>query len=361
MSPPVLARSSDLAELPEETLLVRLAIAVLRQRRIVAVTALVVVISAVITTMRKPHGYTSESSFMPQTGGQSASALAGLASQFGITLPQGGGAESPAFYADLLTTRGILDSVAAASIVAPNEHGMLQRMTIGTLLGPKTGTPAERQRSIEHTISSSIRTDITRDGVVRVSLTAGTPAIAQQMNQRLLAALQQFNLDTRQSQAAAERRFVGQRLSEVGSDLRAAEDRLLDFLERNRSRASDELHLEQDRLNRQVSLEQQLYVALAQSYETAKMEEVRDTPVLTIIEQPDLPTYPNARGTVMRAILALILGSILGVLLALVREYFRRLSLEEPADYEEFTRLSHETMRDLSRPWRLLPRKGHAN
>jgi hypothetical protein len=35
---------------------------------------------------------------------------------------------------------------------------------------------------------------------------------------------------------------------------------------------------------------------LAQAYEQSKMDEVRDTPVITIIQPPETPLMPDAKG-----------------------------------------------------------------
>jgi uncharacterized protein involved in exopolysaccharide biosynthesis len=105
-----------------------------------------------------------------------------------------------------------------------------------------------------------------------------------------------FNLKSRQSQASQERRFTEQRLTQAQADKRQAEDELQAFLQRNRDfRSSPQLSFAYDRLADNVSLRQQLYTTLAQSYEQARIEEVRDTPVITIVEPPMLPARPDPR------------------------------------------------------------------
>ena len=42
-----------------------------------------------------------------------------------------------------------------------------------------------------------------------------------------------------------------------------------------------------DRLERQVSVRQELVTAMAQAYEQARVDEVRNAPVITVIDQPE--------------------------------------------------------------------------
>jgi len=137
-----------------------------------------------------------------------------------------------------------------------------------------------------------------RTGTVRLSVTTPYAALALRVNQRLLEAAEPVQSRQRQSQAAAERRFTEQRLDEVKQELSHAEDKLQAFLQRNRDyRDSPQLSFEQDRLAREVARQQQLYTSLSQAYEQAKIEEVRDTPVFTVVERPDLPIRPDHVGS----------------------------------------------------------------
>jgi uncharacterized protein involved in exopolysaccharide biosynthesis len=62
-----------------------------------------------------------------------------------------------------------------------------------------------------------------------------------------------------------------------------------------------------------------VYSSLVQSREEARIREVRDLPVLTVIEPPKLPVTGEARKTVLRTLLGLMVGGLVGGLIALVR------------------------------------------
>jgi uncharacterized protein involved in exopolysaccharide biosynthesis len=154
-----------------------------------------------------------------------------------------------------------------------------------------------------------------RTGVITMRVSAPHPALAKLVAEHLIDEVSRFNVVTRQSQATAERRFTERRLGEVRSSLAAAEEKLQDFLQRNRLYfSSAPLQFEHDRLAREVAFQQSLYSQLATSFESAKIEEVRDTPVLTVINPPDLPTRPDSRSAILRLIAGAFIGLFLGLL-----------------------------------------------
>jgi uncharacterized protein involved in exopolysaccharide biosynthesis len=159
-----------------------------------------------------------------------------------------------------------------------------------------------------------------------IDLEVTTPwaELSQQVAARMIQLVSEFNLQRRQTKAGAERRFAEARVAEARDSLRAAEVRLEDFLQRNRDyRNSPQLVFQFDRLNRQVNMRQQLYTSVTQSYEGARIEEVRNTPVITLMEPADLPAKPDPRLALLKGILAGLVGLGLGAFLAAILHAFR--------------------------------------
>jgi uncharacterized protein involved in exopolysaccharide biosynthesis len=149
--------------------------------------------------------------------------------------------------------------------------------------------------------------------------------------------------------------MLEQRTAEARANLNTAEGHLLDFLVRNRNYDnSPELKFQFERLSREVSGRQQLYITLAQSYEKARIDEIRDTPLLTVIEPPNLPTGPKPRWTVLKTLVGAIVGMLIAIFIGFVRAAFRRNARAGSRDEAEFQVLWRDTLRDLRRPWRLV-------
>jgi len=145
--------------------------------------------------------------------------------------------------------------------------------------------------------------------------------VSLEIAQRLLEGLNHFNLITRQSQAREERRFTEGRLEAARASLRAAEDVLQRFLQVNREFAeAPALMIQRDRLQRDVLLQQQVVTSLAQRYEENRIREVRDTPVITLVDTPSLAARPDPRLRVLIVVLGTVAGFLVGVLIAICRD-----------------------------------------
>jgi uncharacterized protein involved in exopolysaccharide biosynthesis len=306
---------------------------------------------AVILGLVQKRTYTSRAAFMPQSR-RTPSNISGLAAQFGLAVPGADGAQSPAFFADLMTSRELLKPLLTVRFAGSEGRGSAR--TLEAWLEPTGSTEALRRENLIDKVAKMISATVAqKTGVVRITVSAPDPVLAQQVDSALLSQLNKFNLESRQSQAAAERRFTESRLAQVRADLLAAEDRLRGFLEANRNyRQSPQLTFQYERMNRDVSVQQQLFLTLSQAYEQAKIEEVRDTPVITVLEHPEVPARPDSRKSVLRAAIGLFLGLVVGGVIALVRAADHGLPRSSMTTDWRAERAA--LGRDLRRPWRLL-------
>jgi uncharacterized protein involved in exopolysaccharide biosynthesis len=338
------------ADWEQRVSLLRVASVIMRHRGLVLGLALLGFAGTVLVLLTRDRTYTTMSSFMPQNRSSQA-ALSGVAAQFGVMIAGVEPGRSPAFYADLIRSRQILGAV----VDTPFPLGPGTRKVLLTDVYHSSGdTPALRRDAAMLGLSSNLSTRVDQGtGVVKLMATATDPRLALLINGRILDLLNDFNLHSRQSQAAAERRFVESRLEEMRKELREAEDRQQAFLQRNRDfQNSPELTFQQDRLRREVTMRQQLFNSLAEAYEKAKIDEVRDTPVITAVERPELPVRPDRRGLVKWGATALVAGFLLGAGLAWLIEALKRSRVEEPDEYAEFEELRRRSTADLSHAWR---------
>lgn len=324
----------------------------LRNRWIIAGTAVLFAVAAVTTALLKDRTYTSSTVFMAQFDG-GGSSMSGLAAQFGIRLAADRPGQSPAFYADLLRSRSIL-AAAVTSSYAPSGGGegtdLLDHLDV---TGPTEAVRLEKGiRALSQTLG--IRTNW-ETGVVTFSVTTERPWLSEQVARRLLELVNEFDLTTRTSQAAAESEFVRLALEERSAELRAAEDDLERFLAENRLfTGSPALMFEHERRQREVALRHGVVLSLAQALEQARIDEVRNIPVITVVEPPVAPSLPDPRGIRMKAILALLLGAAAGLFIAFLREYFRRSAVHEPEHVREFAGLRDDILHELRYPLRLV-------
>jgi uncharacterized protein involved in exopolysaccharide biosynthesis len=337
-------------DLPEEDVtLFGLANVLLRHWRLIGGAMLVGALLGVASKLFAPAVYVASTSFMPQGTDVQRTSMAVLAGQLGIGLPTSAGTQSPKFYVDLFSSHEFLAPIASDTFTVAEERG--KRATLGELYDVREKTPNVREEIVVALLSSLLSpASDAKTGIVSVSVTTKWPSISLAIAQRLVSRVNDYNLHVRQSQAGEERRFLSERLKVARDTLFEAENRLKFFLQQNRQYAtSAELTFEHDRLARDVSLAQQILMSLSQSYEDAKIREVRDTPVITVTEPARLPFGPKRRRLLSRGVLGLLLGAMIAGFAVLVADAFQRRRRKDDPDVEEFVSLLKKAGRPFFR------------
>lgn len=300
--------------------------------------------------------YTAEAQFVPK-GARGQSQLSGIAAQFGVSLNSGDPLQSPQLYMDLLETKGLLWPVAQKQYTVKTDSGVVTG-DLMKIYRIKKDRPVVMRVKVIEALDHSIKATVSpKTGVITVLVSTGSPELSLQIANNVLDQVNIFNLANRQKQATAEREFAERQVAEKRAELRQAESEVANFLESNRLyRQSPQLVLEWGRLQRQVDMRDQIYSSLLSAYETARIEEVKDLPVINIIEPPELPIGPDKRGGVKKTALGLFVGAFLGCLLAFGSDRMRRNREAQTDDFLEFAELRREAISDLTHPWRPISR-----
>lgn len=346
------SNSSSSIDRPDGLSVLDIAAAALHYRRLIVGAGVTLALLLAVWVLKRPRTYTSVASFTPQASRSQLSGLGGLAAQFGMAIPTADNNQSPQFYADLLQSRTILEPLS--TVVAQFE----------TADGPQRGTFADFARirvtdtllRRENTIVAlRAATNVSvnpRTGVVRVEVKTPFPALSVILADSALHLLNRFNVETRRSQAAAQRNFLDERLATVSNELREAEAAVADFARRNRvTQNSPDLQTQQDRLARAVTIRSQVYATLAQALEQAKLDEIRDTPLITVIEPPRTPALPDPRRLVLTTLIGFIVGAFLGLVVALVRHATDVARRQRPDSFTSFETEVVAAKSELRRVW----------
>ncbi len=323
----------------------------LRHWRLILGLPLAAVVVTAFVVLLWPRTYTSSASFMPQSSDGDVSQLSGLAASLGFTLPGTSAGESPEFYVTLISSRDILDAtIEHPYTIGETGGGEPRTGTLIELYGVNGDTPGVRLLEARKRLAEDMQARVRADaGLVELSVRARWPELAEQIASRVLDLVNEFNLETRQSQAGDEREFVEGRLQQAQDELMVAEDSMAAFLQRNRRgyETSPELQFEYGRLQRRVTLRQDIVNTLSENYERARIDEVRNTPVITIVDDPIVPPRADRRGLIIKTLLAAIAALVIAITIAVLRDFMRNARREDPEDYAQFERLRNETVSDL--------------
>jgi uncharacterized protein involved in exopolysaccharide biosynthesis len=305
-------------------------------------------VAVAVTVALLTRTYTAEARFVPQSSRGDMSRLAGLAAQIGVPLGMDASGESPDFYVDLVRSGEVLGPAMESEYHFARSPGDADSLhgTWLDLVGIEGETPEERARAGIDVLRANVSASASvKSGIVTVRTEAPWAGLAESVNARVLELLAQFDRQRRQSGAQAERVFVEERYDGARNELESAESSLARFLDRNRRPESPRLVMEMERLQRAVGMRQQVYAALAQAYEQARIDEVRNTPVITVVDRPE-GSARATRGIVFVAALALLLGFVAAVALAFLADWYTR-QRNSPA--------MHELRQVLREPTRRVP------
>jgi tyrosine-protein kinase Etk/Wzc len=310
---------------PEEVSLVQLVTPLIRRWKLLLGLPVVLAVVAALVSLVLPPVYTSKTTLTPVSSSSIGSlssgtlaSLAGLAGLAGIS-SAGSGALSPDFIADVLKSREVLTATLESPFrEAPGE----KERPLLDIIGVKGGSDAERISKGVRKFDKAVKTRVDHStGIVTLNVKAKTPELSADIANRMLVILNSFNLERRQSQSREQARFTKERMDSAEAELRAAEAAQLRFLQANREyRGAPILEFESSRLQRAVDLKQEVYVSLAKSYDEARIAEVRDTPVITIIDSAVAPDKPSGPKPVLNGIIGFLAGGVLAFLLVFLLE-----------------------------------------
>jgi uncharacterized protein involved in exopolysaccharide biosynthesis len=313
---------------------------IVRRWKLVVGTALLCgAVAAVVLLLQRPV-YTAETNFTPESPGSSGLAsslvgLAGLAGQLGLGATTGTSA-SPDFFAQLIHSREVLRATLMTEFSDPAAPD--KKRSLLDLLQVQGASPEERLQKGSRRLAARSEASIEKPtGIVTLEVEMPDPQLAADVANRMIALLNQFNLERRQSQSHEQRRFTGDRLREAEAELRETERAQLRFLQTNRQYiGSPLLEFQFAQHERAVQVKQEVFLTLTKAHEEARIAEVRDTPVLTVIDPAVPPAMRSSPRRVLGVSVALIIGSLLGIALVYMGAFRSRVRRESTPDYVDF-------------------------
>jgi uncharacterized protein involved in exopolysaccharide biosynthesis len=289
--------------------LASLALAV-RHRFLATTLVLVCAAGAAFRTLQMDPFYVATATIYPAASGSPLGSFgfAGIASLVGnLGMPQGGGSQFP-IYESVIHSRELLEQLLPTPVPA----GGSQRPLLDHLEIDEPDPALRAIIAIEVVRENlSYETD-KKTGIVAIGYRDRDPSVAAAVANRVLELLNHFDISTSTGQASERRKFVEARLEDAKAGLLQAEARLARFSEENlRIGNAPDLLLAQARLQREVAIEQEVYLALRKEAEMARIDEQRSIPVVNVLDHAVAPPLPAGPSLVRNT----ALGGIVGVLL----------------------------------------------
>jgi uncharacterized protein involved in exopolysaccharide biosynthesis len=254
-------------------------------------------VAGLSTSYIVPKKYGSTSAIIVTSGDAlDIGSLKGLASQIGISSSIPKGSEwTPEIVAGLLMSENLLRKISADTFRLESQPSKVVPLT--TILdsnfafvpAKKTDTLAN-YRAVEW-LKKNLRVDSERrSGKITLRIETPDPSLGVQIIKRHIQNADEYLFNVTRDRASTEKKQLEVRLQSQAERLRLAEAKLASFERANRKfDQSPELKFELQRLEREVALQGQVQLQVAQSKEQAIARELRMAPTITQLEPPLKP------------------------------------------------------------------------
>ena len=291
----------------------------LRHRTLVMVCAIACAVLLAATGLLTARQWESRSAFTTFQSSSGTAGVSGLAQQLGVQLPQGSEGGTPLFYSVLVRSRGLIRALVA---LKPPAAALGTFRDLGAALDVNDNLTGDaRREATVDAVLKAMAVDLNREsGIVSIAIRTPDAGLSLWLNQSLLSLIDTYYGAIRRTRAGAERKFSEEQRVKALADVKLAEGAIEHFLTDNKQyQGSPMLAIQFERLSREVSVKQSVYSALEQAYQKARLDEVRDTPAISVVEPPVRPAKPAARFLALRILFGLIVGAVLAALFLLTR------------------------------------------
>lgn len=310
---------------PEEISLKDIVFFLWNQKTLIIVFTLLFSIASIVFALISPEKYKSTSKLITKTSSSTpAGNLAQMAALAGVTIGRQNKSDPSEYLSVIINDKEFIEKILVKKWYIKGDSIYLTDIWE---MEPDT-TIENWQFVFEKEKMNKLREgkfiNLSKDrktGLLTLSTEFGYPELAYQVNKYLLQLIDEYILNSLKGQAKEKRTFIEERITEVSEDLKNSENRLARFKERNLDTDAPKVFLEEQRLLRKVTLNQELYIQLKKQYELARIEEKNDQPLIQILQRPEisiLHSRPNRK-------LIVILSTIVGVFISIFISFFLHL------------------------------------
>lgn len=290
---------------------------------IIKFSSVVVVLGIIYSLIQQPY-YSSYVTLYKNTSSQKApSSLLSLASSFGYA----GSKDNTFSIEDLLSSRDLLSKIVTKKW---NTEKRSDSITLIEYWEMETKTDLEAEIVACKTLKERFSYEMDDlSFLITIDLLMEEPKLARDVLTYAIELVDNYVQNEQKTTTKNNIKYINKRLDSVRNELTNAEIALKNFRQNNMVISqSPELQLKYARLQREVSIKQQVYMTLEKEKESAKIELVKETPVIDILDEPVAP-YKRAKP---KRTLIVIISGFLGLFLSLgvivIQKFYSMLYME---------------------------------
>ena len=234
---------------------------------------------------------------------RSVGGLQSLASEYGVNLNVGDLInDKPSFYIPDIVNSRVLKKAVISNKWNTIENESIDlinywkindstRFSLGKLLKDIIGADSVSNLDLRYMdaaidkLTEQVLIQEEESGLIVISVLMEEPQLAADIVNYISNYIKEYVSDIMLSYSSRHREFIEERLQYSKQELSRSEEELKEFSEKNPFAVdTPELQLQRGRLMRNMEVNQQVYITLRQQYEMARINELKETPVINILD-----------------------------------------------------------------------------
>ena len=302
-----------------------------------------------VSFFAKPVYISTAKIMSSSTSGNAISNAMGLASQFGIAMPVS--ESGPKWvYPEIIKSRTLARNILKRRFDTDSyglQKPLLEILGFGNDINQKEIGTFEGL-AIDNFLSMVNISENIKTGILTLNVTASEPNFAADVNQALIEELDTHQRDYNKTKTKEAKQFIEGRIIDTEKELINSEEALKVFMDRNRRiENSPALQLEKQRLSREVAVLTGVFTTLKQQLETTKIEEVKESDYVIVLDEPSRPLAPSKPKKGLMVIMAGILGISIGVVIGFLIEVFKKSKNEKKEKLNKVKSILVKNISDL--------------
>ena len=280
--------------------------------------------------------YTSSAKIMSSSGGNLGGSAVDIAAKFGVDV--GEARETQWAIPEIIKSRTLARNMLKRKF---NTVKYGQQKTLFEILSGVEDKSIYNEKIIKNAVNSVIgMISIKKTGsYFSLSITGFERIFVRDFAVTLLEELDIHQRKYSSNRIGETRQFIEERISQTEKELHNVEEKLKRFRASNRRiQNSPALQLEQERQRREVQVLTGVFTSLKSQLETTKIEEVRESNYVIVLDPPEVPLYYSSPKKKQSVILACMVGIGLGFFIAFLKEMIER----DKENYKEILHLKSQ-------------------
>jgi len=281
------------------------------KRFIILFTAVVAIGAIVYVLLAEPQYEASVKLYKKTAKEGTSSRLQGLAAQFGMGGAIGGTSEFN--IKDLMASRRLNKKIIYKDWENEKFNEPVNLIEYWEIEGE---TKEQKFLSAYNSLKNKITVNKDEETqLITITVMMGEAQLAADIGNYLTTLIEEYVQNEQKTTTKQNLQYIEKRLETVKNELRKAENELKQFRERNRVISeSPQLQMEMGRLQRKVTIKQEVYLTLQKEREMAEIELVKETPVINVLDDA---IKPEQRAKPKRKLIVIV-GTFAGFFLSLL-------------------------------------------